>query len=405
MLGYAGYYVCRSNLSVALPLLVDELATSGLSRDAARVRLGGMMSLGVLAYAIGKFAAGAVADLAGGRRAFLGGMVGAVLCTLAFAVVSAPPLFTLAWIANRGVQSFGWPGLVRIASRWTDPARYGAVMGVVSLSYLFGDAAARAGLGGLLALGLGWRALFATAAAALALIALPCAWLLRESPRERGLPEPVPSATTLYRDAEPAAGVRALLAPLLASPTFWLVCLLSLGLTLLRETFNSWTPLWLVDAIGMERASAAAASAAFPFAGGIAVVAAGFARDRLGRAGRAWILLLGLVASSAGLFVLSRSDPPQAVAVAALATLGVTILAPYSYLAGAVSLDLGGARGSATACGIIDGIGYLGGVLAGDTMARLQVGFGWSGALTVLAGVAAASSVVAAAFLAAERRA
>ena len=42
------------------------------------------------------------------------------------------------------------------------------------------------------------------------------------------------------------------------------------------------------------------------------------------------------------------------------------LIGPYSYLAGAISLDFGGKRGGATACGIIDGVGYLGGVLAGE---------------------------------------
>ena len=55
------------------------------------------------------------------------------------------------------------------------------------------------------------------------------------------------------------------------------------------------------------------------------------------------------------------------------------LIGPYSYLAGAISLDFGGKRGGATACGIIDGVGYLfGGVLAGNVVARLS-GTRWAG--------------------------
>lgn len=79
------------------------------------------------------------------------------------------------------------------------------------------------------------------------------------------------------------------------------------------------------------------------------------------------------------------------------------MIGPYSYFAGAMSLDFGGKQGSATASGFIDGIGYLGGVLAGDSMARVSVAWGWSGAFAVLAGVAMLSSIAAGFYARAQR--
>jgi OPA family glycerol-3-phosphate transporter-like MFS transporter len=70
-----------------------------------------------------------------------------------------------------------------------------------------------------------------------------------------------------------------------------------------------------------------------------------------------------------------------------------------------MSLDFGGKRGGATACGIIDGVGYLfGGVLAGNAIARLSDARGWQGVFLLLAGVAALTAVVAGFFLAGEIR-
>ena len=40
---------------------------------------------------------------------------------------------------------------------------------------------------------------------------------------------------------------------------------------------------------------------------------------------------------------------------------------------GAIALDLGGKQGSSTASGFVDGIGYLGYIMAGDSMARILV--------------------------------
>jgi OPA family glycerol-3-phosphate transporter-like MFS transporter len=53
--GYAGYYLCRSNFSVTLPLIIDDLATRGWDANRAKVGLGALASIGVFAYAIGKF--------------------------------------------------------------------------------------------------------------------------------------------------------------------------------------------------------------------------------------------------------------------------------------------------------------------------------------------------------------
>jgi sugar phosphate permease len=71
------------------------------------------------------------------------------------------------------------------------------------------------------------------------------------------------------------------------------------------------------------------------------------------------------------------------------------LLGPYSYLGGALALDLGGSRAGAASSGIVDGVGYLGGVLAGDTIARLSVAFGWRGVFIALAVVTALSALAA----------
>jgi sugar phosphate permease len=409
IVGYSGYYLCRSNLSVAMPLLLAELGRAGVSASAAQIRMGSVASLGVLAYAIGKFPSGSLADLFGGRRNFLVGMGGSVAFTLLFAASGTLPLFTLAWMGNRLVQSLGWAGAVKIASRWFDFRRYGTVMALISLSYLFGDALARQFMGLLISHGLGWRGLFLTTALVLAALMIVCAALLRESPAEVGEPDPVVNPANLFRRSigpDKPRSLRQLLQPFLGSGIFWLACALSLGTTLVRETFNLWTPTYFAQAIGMSAGEAARTSAVFPFLGGISVVVCGLLSDRLGRGGRAALMLGGLVLASLALIILgsgiihgSRMWPVALVAAVAFLTLG-----PYSFLAGAISLDFGGKDGSGTASGLIDGVGYLGGVLAGDSMARVSVNYGWGGAFLMLAAVALLSSVTAGAFFRAERK-
>jgi sugar phosphate permease len=398
--GYAGYYLCRSDFSVALPLLIADMGKRGIPANTATVRLGAIASLGVLAYAIGKFPSGWLADFFGGRRNFLFGMGGSVAFTILFALAGGLPLFTLAWIGNRLVQSLGWAGMVKISSKWFSYSAYGTVMAIVSLSFLFGDAASRQLMSVLIAHGLGWRGLFYVAAAILALLCIVNVILLKESPVMAGFAEPPANPASLFSaeaEASRPESFRSLLATFARTPVFWLVCLLSLGVTLLRETFNLWTPTYFTQALGLSNADAAQKSALFPLFGGVSVLLAGFISDRLGARGRATIVLWGLFLTSVALLVLAYAHFGASTAgpVWLTALVGFLMIGPYSYFAGAMSLDFGGKQGSATASGFIDGIGYLGGVLAGDSMARISVAWGWSGAFGVLAGVAILSSIAA----------
>jgi len=400
--GYSGYYFCRSNLSVVLPDLILYLGKHGMTASEAQVRLGFLASAGTVAYAVGKFICGSMADMFGGRRNFLGGMAGSIVFTVLFVMSGGFPLFTLAWVGNRLFQSSGWVGLVKVTSRWFSYSTYGTVMAVLSLSYLFGDAGCRWVMGQLMAWGLGWRGVFLAAAASLAALLVANMMFLRETPEERGLPAPEANPLNVYAEEERATGeattgLGAILRPLLKSFPFWMVCLLSLGTTLLRETFNFWTPTYFVQYVGLSASSAAERSALFPLFGGISVLVAGVLSDKLGLNGRNLVLVGGMAASTVCLLALAHTpghtNPWTPVILVAM--VGFLMLGPYSYLAGAMSLDFGGTRGSATAAGIIDGVGYLAGWLSGDTVARVTVAYGWKNAFLALAATAFLTSVVA----------
>jgi sugar phosphate permease len=225
LVGYAGYYICRSNLSVVAPELVREFGSHGVDRAG----IGLIVSSGVLAYAVGKVVTGIWGDFIGGRAAFVGGMVASVIATIAFGVAAALPVFISIWAANRFVQSIGWGALVKIAAHWFEPARYGRVMGILSLSFLFGDAVGRFVLGRLMLSGVGWRGVFLAAAATLAIIAIASWALLRNSPADLGLAVPPVSGANVFggAGAESApSGISDLLNPFLRSPSFWAVCVI-----------------------------------------------------------------------------------------------------------------------------------------------------------------------------------
>lgn len=397
--GYAAYYFCRSDLSVAMPLLIDHLQRRGVSSNNAIVHLGMMASLGVLAYAVGKLFLTELGDLWGGRRSFTFGLGGAIAFTLLFASGGALPIFTIAWIGNRLTQSIGWAGLVKVCSKWFHYTSYGTIMGILSLSFLIGDAAARRSMGILIQHGYGWRALFYFAAGVAGCTLVANLLFLRESRVEAGYPDVEVNPLNLFgASAAKPHSLWALVRPLLASRAFLFVCLLSLGCTIVRETFNTWTPVYFHSFFGYGEGRAASMSAIFPALGAASVILTGWASDKLGVTGRSMIMFLGLTATVVTLMALAfvpRAESTSLIPLALVGMVAFCLLGPYSYLAGAFALDFGGKQAGATSSGIIDGVGYLGGVLAGDTVARIAVRFGWRGVFIALALVSAFSALAA----------
>jgi OPA family glycerol-3-phosphate transporter-like MFS transporter len=302
-----------------------------------------------------------------------------------------------AWLGNRLTQSIGWAGLIKVSSKWFDFTSHGTIVGILSISYLIGDAAARQWMGLLIHQGYGWRALFYLAAAVGGFFLIANAILLRESRTEVGFAEARPNPQNLYGDsAARPASVAALVLPLFRSHAFLLVCLLSLGCTIVRETFNTWTPVYLRDYFGYSVSGAASASAVFPAVGAVSVIAAGYLSDRLGANSRPAVMGLGLLATALALLTLALLRPSAVGPLLPLFAIGTTalcLLGPYSYLGGALAIDFGGKQGAALSSGLIDGVGYLGSVLGGVTVARVSIAFGWRGVFLALAALSVLAAI------------
>jgi sugar phosphate permease len=395
--GYAACYFCRADLSVAAPLLIEELGSRGVSHADALVHIGQIASLGVFAYAMGKLLLTGLGDFWGGRPNFLICLGGATIFTVMFALGGTLPVFTMAWAGNRLTQSIGWAGLIKVSSRWFDFTSHGTIVGVLSISYLIGDAAARQWMAALIHHGYGWRSLFYVAAAVAGLFLIANALLLGESRAKAGYTEALANPQNVYGDrADRPASIAGLVLPLLRSRAFLLVCLLSLGCTIVRETFNDWTPVYLRDFFGYSIGGAASASAVFPAVGAVSVLAVGWLSDRLGANSRPAVMAVGLLATALALLALAllpTSTLGPMLPLVAIGTTALCLIGPYSYLGGALAIDFGGKQGAALSSGIIDGVGYLGSVLGGVTVARVSIAFGWQGVFLSLAVISLGAAI------------
>ena len=392
LLGYGAYYLGRANLGVAAPLLQDELHLD-------KIQLGTISGVATLAYAAGKFTLGPTADLLGGKRVFLLGLGIAAACNVAFGCSSTLTLFIVAWAANRFAQSAGWMGLVQLVSGWYERREYGVVMALLSLSFLVGDVAARGFSSGLLGLGFGWRALFFAPALVMGLGALAGTKTLH-APSKPEKPTGSDEPATAKVDEQ----LKGIFLTLMKSWGFWMSCVLSFLLTFLRTVFLDWTVLFLVEK-GASTWQAALQSALFPITGVAGTLLAGWISDRMSRGKRGPVAAAMLALLVVALAALARfGDASPVVALICIGAAGFLLLGPYSLLGGCLALDYGGKRAAATAAGINDGVGYLGGSASGLVLGGLVEAQGWKVAFLTLAGCGAVAFLVALLFtLTAER--
>jgi OPA family glycerol-3-phosphate transporter-like MFS transporter len=386
LLGYAGYYFCRSNLSVSAPLLIKEFSSQGLDK----IALGGIVSTGVLVYAIGKILNGIIGDFLGGKKTFLMGMAGSILFTILFGISAGLAAFTIFWVANRYFQSMGWSALIKTVSQWFDHLSYARIMGILSLSFLFGDAIARYVFSQIISQGFGWREIFYTAAGVFGIIAVINYIFLPGKKSGESKDDTSVHPQNLYRDTKIKVNLKQLLLPVLKSPVFWTVVIMSIGLTLIRETFNFWIPTYLTEAAGYTPQNAAKFSLLFPFFGGLSVVFFGRLADNKmsGKKSLIVIACLSLLCLILWLMGNISSSMPIYVHLVLISLASFLIIGPYSFLAGAMSLDLGGKTGSSTVAGLVDSAGYFGATFSGIGVAKLATSYGWNKVFFVLAVVA-----------------
>lgn len=382
-LGYVGVYLCRKNLAVAVPLL-------GRAFHANRGEIGRVVSIGTAAYALGKLTLGPLVDRIGGRIGFLAVLFAVALFGAASALAPSLALLTVAYGANRAAGAAGWPAIMKLVPTWFRAGRQGTAVALLSLSYVAGGVAATLLARQVLAEGGGWRAVLAVPSLALLAIAIVCVFAVRAGPLGGAEVPPAPGST-----ATPPAPWRVLL----ARPQFLVVCALSFSLTLMRESFNTWSVDFLVSiqhAGARSLSVAALQSTTFDLAGGVGILAMGAGYDRTPVRVRRWLIarILGALALVLAILPGAAARAPVA-GVWLVGAVGLLVYGPYSLLAGVFAVESGGAAAAATASAIIDAVGYLAGILAGEALGRVLDRGGYPLGFECLAAITAVSALLA----------
>lgn len=378
-LTYASFYLCRTNLSVALPAMSDELAWS-------KSQAGMIGSALFWAYAVGQFINGQLGDRAPARWFVGGGLLASVLLNLAFAGASSLPLMIVLWAANGYVQSMGWGPIVATLARWFGPARRGRLSALMGPSYVLGHVVSWL-LSGWLVARLGWRAAFWVPAALVSLSVLLWTTRVRNSPQDAGLAPPEGAATGR---ANQPAGWLGLWQRTFAHPRLRWPALTNVALGFVLGSAVLWAPTYLVEAVGMDIGGAAVSAVALPLCGLAGVLLAGWASDRFfgSRVAPMTVLLLvGLAASVLGLRFLAPLGGPG-LAIALLGVVGATSQGAGLLVVTVTALSLSGERQVSSAAGFLDFADYVGSGLGGLLAAVLVERWGWDAMFACWAAVA-----------------
>ncbi|TKJ36423.1 MAG: hypothetical protein CEE38_11440 [Planctomycetes bacterium B3_Pla] len=134
-LAYAGFYLCRKNFSIAMPLLSRDL---GFTKDNFAM----LLFCYSFFYAMGQFYNGFLSDKFGPRLIVGIGLFISVLANIFLGFGASLVVFALLLCINGTGQSTGWSGTVKNMAPWFRRKERGVVMSWWSTCYVVGAVAA-----------------------------------------------------------------------------------------------------------------------------------------------------------------------------------------------------------------------------------------------------------------------
>ncbi len=368
---YASYYFGRKGFSVVKSTLK---VTLGVSESA----LGLIDTLYLASYALGQFASGYLGDRIGARRLIGYGLVVSALACAAFGATSFALAFGALFFLNGFAQATGWPGTTRAMAEWTTPKNRGTVMAFWCTCYQVGSIIATDFAAYLLHKS-GWRMAFFGPALWMLLVAFAIFAFLKRGAGEQTATSSVDTSDHLERARAQRAAYR--------NPTLWAFGASYFFIKYVRYALLFWLPYYLTLTLGYAPDRAAYLSNAFEGGGIAGVILLGAISDRTRRFSRAAVSLVSLLGMTFALIACRSFGQSTWFTVTSLALVGACLYGPDALLSGAAAQDIGGLEAAATATGLVNGVGSLGGILEGLTLPAISAHFGWKALFPLLAGL------------------
>jgi len=387
---YGTFYLCRANMSFALPGISEEF---GLSKT----MLGLLGTTLFIMYSLGQFVNGQLGDKYGARKLVFVGMIASALLNIVFSFSTAFAFMLVVWGLNGYFQSMGWAPQVKTMANWFTVSQRGRWMGLMGSCYQIGNAYSWL-LASYLAANYGWRSLFWVPACLFLISAIHFVTRLRNAPEEVGLPtieqlrkvandEVAVVKSTLDPTSAPVCqvtedkhmGFAYTCQVCLTNPRIWGVSLAFFCLDIIRYGFFYWAPVFLIEVQGASISSAGLTVAVLPLAGSAGAIVCGWATGKFFDNRRAPVVCLCLFGLAVFSYLFYYAPPGAWVwSLVCLAVIGFCTYGSHVLMVGHAAQDFAGRKAAASAAGFIDGFGYIGAAMTGIFTGWLVDHYGWT---------------------------
>jgi len=419
-LTYASYYICRYNLAIAAPRVMDQFGFSNTG-------FGTINSARDWCYAFGQFVNGLLTDRLGGKQAMAIGGLLTIGLNVAFGLVpllvAALPLAVAggdAWVTPatvalalfvvvRGLdgyaQAFGAPGMIKINTAWFTRSERGRFAGIFGLMIQFGQITINTFGPLLLVTGLtipllittlhlganDWRILFWVPPVVVAAVVAVMYRVVKNHPEEAGYRvQHAADEDHAHADHEEKIPLRIVFKSIARKKMVWIVAGAYFCTGVVRTAQNAWWVVYFDRQWGLdiaESALVAITGALLPIAAFLGSIGSGFVSDLLFRGRRAPVAVAlygieSLVILISALVLGGRAASPLMAAVM-MQLISLTCNSTHSILGAAAAMDLGGRQMAGFASGVIDSFQYIGAGLAGIGLGLLldravETALGWN---------------------------
>ncbi|MDV3455886.1 MFS transporter [Sphingomonas sp. HF-S4] len=353
-------YIDRNALAVMWPAVSKDIGAD--KNDYAL-----LVTMFMIAYAVGQALFGRVLDVIGTRLGFVVSIGIWSLSIAGHAFVRSLGLLTLLRLTLGVSEAGNWPGAAKANATWFPPRERALAQGIFNSGAAIG-AIVSAPLVALLYVGIGWRATFVVIGVLGFLWLLPWLFVYRSDP----------DAHPWLSDAERAhiagegeavqriGGYAPGMGALLRHKQSWAILVSRFFLDPVWWLFVSWLPIYLAETFGFD-VKQIGLFAWVPFVGAmLGSLAGGWASGALIRAGwpalkarRAAITVGGVIMFPPLLLTMQASDPLTAVLLIAVILFGFQVAInniqtlPSDYFAGGAVGSLAGIGGTAAVAGTL----------------------------------------------------
>lgn len=380
-IGYAMYYVTRQNLN---PIAHVFKPATGMTDD----QFGLMVSISLIAYGIGKFLSGMLADKSNIRVFLAFGLMASSVINLFFGYLHSFYLLVFFWTLNQAFQSMGFPPIARIFAYWFSPKERASKWTLWASAHTVGISIAAIIAAVILKLTnvvpwIHWQFVFVLSgimgiATSIFILASGA-----DTPESVGLP-PVEEykkvEQLVVKEKTDGDSYMTLLRKyVLTNKYIWILSIAFLCVYYVRYVTLSWAAIFL-DSRELSKASIPLIFTLNPLVGALGGIVAGILTDKIfrGRCSPANIIYFVLLAFSAYGFYLFAGPSHIALTCFFIAAIGFFVDGPQNLLNVQISF-LTTKESVAAACGFCGLFAYIGGFMAGSGASFIKNHWGWEG--------------------------